>query len=339
MKKGEFLAQIKRGEISPLYLFLGEKYEQEKALKTLKDILFKGQEDLLDFNYDLLYGDEIQASSIIDLANTFPLKSQRRLVIVRGIDQLPKREREILASHLDEEMPSFTCLVTLCEKLEGGDPFYRTASRVGEIVNFWPPFDKELPSFLIAQARERNKGMDIEAAKRLIEVEGNNLSRLSNELDKLILYVGERNLINVEDVTAASGGEGSRNIFDLLEAIAEKNVSKGLMRFHQLFLQGEAPLKILFMIIRELRLIYQIKFLSEEGKNLQEISTHLGISSKKSFSRLMRGTEFFKRVDLERDLKYLLEADIALKSQERQYHPLILELLIVRLCGFAKGVR
>jgi DNA polymerase III delta subunit len=111
------------------------------------------------------------------------------------------------------------------------------------------------------------------------------------------------------------------------------------MRLHRLILQGEAPLKILFMMARELRLIYQMGFLFEEGKTPQEIMTSLGITSKKRFSKLRVGARFFRGVDLGKNLKDLLETDRVLKSYERRYHPLILELLVMKLAGFSRGAR
>lgn len=333
MKKREFLAMIKKGKFSPFYLFLGEEYEQEQALGTLKETLFSKEQDIIDFNFNLLYGDEAEASSIIDFANTFPLKVKRRLVIVKRISGLPKVQREKLASYLNQGISTSTCLVMCDQKIERQDPLYKASFKAGGVVNFWPPFDEEIPSFVMARARGSGKGMDIEAAKSLVEIKGKNLGELSNEIDKLILYVGERMSINSEDVLAVSGGSGTRIIFDLLEAIAEGNSPKGLSRLYQLILQGIPPLMILSMIIREVRRIYQARFLLEEGKTPQEVTTYLGITSKREIPRLMKGVKSFKGMDAEGSLKHLLEADMALKSQEKKYNPWTLELLVMRLCG------
>lgn len=332
MNKREFLAQVKGGEISPLYLFLGEEYEQEEALRILKEALFGKGQDLAQFNCDLLYGDETTASSIMGVVDTFPFEVEMRLVIIKRIAELPKPERTRLASYLNERVCESTCLV-MAGRLEKEDPLYKATSCRGGLVNFWLPFDEELPSFIVAKAKERGKGMEIEAARCLLTIKGKDLYELMNEIDKLVLYVGEAPSINSEDVLAASGGEGTRNIFDLLEAIGGKDTLRGLSRLHQLLLQGTPSLMILSMVIREIHLIYQMGFLLEEGKTPQEIMGDLGISSKRRFSKLMVGVRSFKGMNLRENLGHLLEADIALKSLEKRYHPLILELLVMRLCG------
>ncbi|HAV43534.1 TPA: DNA polymerase III subunit delta [bacterium] len=337
MNKGEFLAQVKRGEISSLYLFLGEGYEQEETLKALRESLFQ-DERLLDFNFDLLYGDETQALLITDLANTFPLKAKRRIVVVKRIDQLPKKEVKDLAAYLYQGVPSSTCLIFCSENLPKNDPLYKIISKVGKVVNFWPPFDEDLPSFIILQAKKMNKEMEIGAAKALIEIKGKNLDELLKEIEKVVLYVGESPSITLEDALVVGSGESPQSIFDLLEAIVEGKTSVALFRLNSLIFGGEPPLKILFMIIKELHLVYQMKFLLEESKTQEEISSSLGITSRKSLSRLMRAVKFFEWEDIEGNLRSLLEADIALKSQEKRLHPLILGLLIMRLSGHSRKI-
>lgn len=334
LKGNELLSSFRKGEIHSLYLFLGEGHLQEEALKELMRVAL-GKETPL--NFDIFFADEVKIQELIDAVETLPIDAQRRLVFLKRVELLPKREGESLVRYLKDGISPSASLVLCGQRLDRGGELYNVILKRGVVVDFWPPFDNEIPGYLKDIAKKKGKELDGDAAATLLELKGRDLNGLLNELEKLIIYTGERPIITSRDVLEGSSGWSESSIFDLLEAVGEKDIKGSLKRLHILLLGGEAPLRILGFLIQEFRLIYKTKLLIGEGKEKEEIREHLNILSKRRFAKILKATSVFGLPELESVLSSLLSADTELKSRDKVLHPLILELLLIRLCGTKGG--
>ena len=99
MKYGELLKDIQSGHLEAVYLFIGEEDSlKEEALHKISEVLV--DPETKDFNYDMFYGGENDAASAVDIATSFPMMADRRLVILRDIQHCsPKEKKELLSSH------------------------------------------------------------------------------------------------------------------------------------------------------------------------------------------------------------------------------------------------
>lgn len=326
------LAWIKQNKIAPVYLLLGEEmYQKEEIISQLKKITFPTPQSM-EFNNDIFYGDESNSARIIEVANSFPIMHEFRMVVVKKVDVLSAHNKNLLASYA-ENPASFTRFILVADKLEVSQALYKAVAKKGIIGMFYPLLANQALSWLQVQSYQRaKKTISKSAATLLIQRVGTKLNNLTRELDKLLLYVGNRPTIEEDDVIKASVDFQEENIFALIEAIGYRKKVEALTIFKSLYEQGEEFLSILYFITRHFRIIWQAKELQEQGKNLTQIAAILNLRFKNQQMTIWQQIKLFSFNELKRIFKLLLEADLNLKSYDYKTHPLIMELLIVKLC-------
>jgi len=142
---------------------------------------------------------------------------------------------------------------------------------------------------------------------------GNNLEILSNEIDKLILYKGENEEIMAEDVTLLSPYAAEASIFDLVDALGNRNSKKASLLLQKKFSEGTDPFYLFSMFIRQFRLLIQVKELSDEGKKPLAISQELKIHSF-VVGKLFQQGHGFSLPQLEQIYSHLLTIDVGVKT-------------------------
>ncbi|MFH1563442.1 MAG: DNA polymerase III subunit delta [Nitrospirota bacterium] len=326
------LAWINQKKLAPIYLFLGEEeYQKEEIIYRIKKLIFPTSQSL-EFNYDVFYGDETDASTIIAVANSFPMMHERRMVVIKRGDSMSAPNKKLLASYA-EDPANFTCLIFLANKLEAGNLLYKAVMKKGTVVMFYPLFDNQAVTWVQAKCEQRaKKKISTSAATLFVQRVGVNLQLLTTELEKLFLLTGNKPTIEEEDIIHASGDFHEENIFSLIDAIGYRKKTAALTIFKKLMDRGEEPLHILYMITRHFRLLWQAKELQEQGKPLMQISTALNIKFKKQQTTIWNQLKLFSYDKLKRIFELLLETDVSLKSQDYKTHSLIMELLIVKIC-------
>lgn len=325
-------AELKKGSISPTYLFMGEEnYLKEEIVLTIKRLIFKDVVDESDFNLDILYGDEVDAVKIVDLAKSYSFFTSKRLIVVKRLEKLSSQDKAILAAYI-EQPSSDTCLILIANKIDKDSLLYQAVSKKGQIVMFYPLFDNEVKIWIAAKCQAAKKRILPEAIELLLQRIGNSLQELDMEINKFITFIGERDVVTEEDIIQTSGEFYQNTVFDLGIAIGQANQEKATQIFRNLFLQGEAPVKVLFMITRHLRLLWQVKLLQEERIPESKIVISLKIWSKKEQAVLLKQAASFSHNQLTQAFELLLASDLELKSRDSKTYSIIIESLIHQLC-------
>ena len=188
---------------SSIFLFIGEdSYLREKAIKDLKLSLLNNYSRELD--YEVFYGDEASAREILDVAATAPFLASKRLVVIKDFEKLSKEDTLRVITYLRKPSES-TCLV-LETKDDSVLKEYDSITRYVNIKRFNTPIDQELSSWIRQFVTSHGKYIEEDAVKDLKELQGQNLSILTQELEKLITFIGERDRIKLDDVEAIVGG-------------------------------------------------------------------------------------------------------------------------------------
>src|SRR5262249_29827778 len=128
------------------------------------------------------------------------------------------------------------------------------------------------------RAKSINVSITKEAANLLANFIGNNLRLLANELDKLATYVGADATISADDIRHLSAQVQEARIFDLTDALAQKNRKQALNILHDLLADGEPPLKLISTITSQVRSLLLVKELSQKGMRTAQIASTLGIA-------------------------------------------------------------
>lgn len=329
MKPLELQKAIRKRDFSPLYFFYGdETFIIDKIVGEIRGILI--DPDLSSFNLNIFYGKESISHDIINSARTLPLLSDYRLVIVKEADQLKPASWKDFSSYFNHPLPS-TCLIFCAEKMALKSELLKIFRAKGKVVRFYHPYDREIPEWIRKIAKECNKKISREAVALLSVALENDLQKIYNELQKIAIYVGEKGVIERDDVEETLADIKGATVFDLVDCIGSKDVESALIVLRKLVEAGEYPLKILMMITRHVRLMAKAKEMLKEGSSSADVGRTLGIRDfyLKGF---LDQVKTFSLVQAETYFTHLFCSDQKLKSS-RISKRLILEKLIANLCA------
>lgn len=324
----ELRNKLEEGDIRPLYLFQGEEeFLMEEALDLLKEKVLGSRAS--DFNFEKFYGKETRATDILSSAETTPFLSPRRLLLVKEADLLPSADLDALADYATQPNPA-TCLVLTAKKIDTKrKSFWEAWKTHGEIVQFWKLFENEVPKWIQQRAKEYDLSIPLEVALYLYERVGNDLRQLDQELKKVRGFLGPGREVSQEVLENLSQHTRQYSVFDLVDSLSQKKLDQALKRLDVLLREGEEPLKILALIARQVRLLWQVKLAKTEGKSLSWMEKEWGIPEK-HLKNLQEQEKNFSLECLKKAFTRLSETDMALKSNLHTPQ-IVLESLILDL--------
>lgn len=330
MKYHELIAGLKQGKILPLYLFYGEEefLIQEATNLIIGKVVDPGARD---FNLNMLYCRDTSASELVNLCQTLPFMSEKRLVIAKDLDAFKAPDLEELTPYLKDPSPS-TCLVMVSN--EGRYEKKAVTSAVeahGAVIRFFPLLDREIVPWIEGWAKARGLSVQRDAAQYLWQTVGNDLQKIGNELEKVAIFIKEKKTITFDDMKSVVGDFREYSSFDLAAAIGAKNREKAFLILTRLMQEGEAPVGLLGSISWNFRRLLQAKSMEAAGAGKDEIIKKLRII----FHQAPQFQEQMRRYsidELQKIFTVMLNADKALKSSGLP-GKLVLERMILRMCG------
>lgn len=326
----EFVRQVEKGAISPIYLFQGQElFLMEEALELLKKVLVPPESE--DFALNKFAAEDANIGELLDLAQTMPFLSKRRVIILTDAQELPTNAQKQMIPYIGNPNAS-TCLIMTATKLDSRTKFAQALVEQGEVVQFWKLFDRDLPPWIVNRAKRYGYGMSQQTAAYFFEIVGNELRQLDNELKKVIAYANAKE-ITTAIVQQVVGDVRERDVFELVDAISTGNIIHALKILRQLLIEGEEPLKILAMVTRQIRLLWKAKaWLNEQrGMSAQQLAGKIGVSPR-SAEALQQQVQRFSQQKLKFALKRLGSVDRALKSSANAPE-IALEDLLLDLCA------
>lgn len=217
--------EIDSKKLAPVYLLTGE---EPYFIDILSD-LFENKtidQDSKDFNFNMVYGQDASAAMLLNFCTQYPLMSDRRLVILKEAQMLTKSEWAKLSSYLGK--PHSTTTLVICNKNKTFDIKTKNLIQKNNGVIFE---SKKIPDYRLGNwIRSFIKDLGYsyeESAISIIEnYLGNNLEKISNEINKILLNLKGRTNITTKDVTSYIGISKEYNVFELQKALACKNYLK-----------------------------------------------------------------------------------------------------------------
>ncbi|MBE9505138.1 MAG: DNA polymerase III subunit delta [Proteobacteria bacterium] len=330
MKAEELLRKLRDDVVDPLYFIYGnDEFLKQQSVSKIKAIALQG--GMADFNFDLFHAGEADMSKIMSVLSTFPVMAKRRLVILKDADKLKSQEREVLLPYFNDPSPTTTLLMI------GGDvdkrkTFFSTLVKKGALVEHNHPYEREMPKWINWIAKKKGFEISDNAARCLVDIVGNDLSSVANEIEKASIYIGDKgNRIELEAIEAVTIDMRERTVFQLIDALGKKNLKKSLENLKRLLDGGESPLLILNLIVRQLRLIWMGLDIMKRGGGESEVRLRVKLPPF-VFKDYLKQIKLFKEEELREAYDRLFDLDLKFKSspidKERA-----LELLVFKLCS------
>lgn len=223
------------------YLHGEDLFRKEAAVRALVDAHLDPATK--DFNYDPLRGTEVDVETLASILGTPPMMAEWRVVVLREVEGLApsKHARDELVK-VAESPPPGLALVMSCTVPSGSKAkFYRELAKHARSVEFRAISEADVPGWLMAHAEsEHGMDMDPDAARALGSAIGTDLGILSQELEKLANFVGDRRSISLKDIEATGTRLPSQDRWRWFDLVGERRFEEARRTLDVLFDQGES---------------------------------------------------------------------------------------------------
>jgi DNA polymerase-3 subunit delta len=335
----------KREEIKPVYYLYGE---ESFLIDMLQDEIEKLiPEDQKDFNFDLIYGNESNPAQVLNIASSYPMMAEKRIVIVRDFLKLDENTegegiKEFTGYFENPNPTTILCLVDTKFPDKRRDPGrYLNKNKKSEkfgLYEFEKIDERNLPDWIIDWTRHSHKRqINPEAAQVLAQLVGQDLKLLSSEIDKLCTFVDTSQPIEVDHVKKITQSYRDYNVIELKNAVIKRDLDQALRIAEQMLLKtnnstGEI-IKTVGFFYSVFGNIWQISRLTEKGLNKQQVQDQLNIRSNYIFNIQYQEASRFRLAEIPGIFEALLDADSAAKGFSTLDTPSIFLLLIKRIIG------
>lgn len=224
------LQELKNNQYAPIYFLQGdEPYYIDLISEFIEANCLSETEK--GFNQTVLYGKDAPMNIVLNNARRFPMMSERQVVVVKEAQDIPDLGKEtgdkMLEAYLKSPLPS-TVLV-FCHKyktLDGRKAIGKSIDKSAILVNSKKLYDNQLPDWILNYFRMKGFKINPRGATIIAESIGNDLSRLANEADKLLINLKEGTEVNEELIEKYIGISKEYNVFELQKALIQKDVVK-----------------------------------------------------------------------------------------------------------------
>lgn len=340
MNYNEFINLINADKLKAVYLFSGdEEYLMNKAIDKLKTkYISKSMETL---NYIVIDSKESNFDDILNACETLPFMSDKKIVVIRDISKILENGPEDLSKKIGayvEELDDYLCLIVIdrSNNLKKTSSIYKRIKKLNGIVEFTTLKGNDLNWWIGESFKKHGKKISQTNISYFISkstysdyASNKTLYDLENELLKVADYTKEKE-VTKEDIDIVLIKTLDTNIFNLLNSINKRDSESALRIFNEMYISNEPIPRILYMIIRQIRLMLMYKLYKGKGYSEKKCQGKMQISFFE-FKKISAQASNFTEKNLIKSLNKILKTDIKQKTSS-QDEKLALEMLIVSLC-------
>ena len=267
-KQRQLNEDIASGNFKPCYLLYGDEaylrlQNRDKLVKALG-----GSANSMNFNkYE---GDNISSTEVIDMAETMPFLSDRRVILVENSGFFKSGCPE-LADYL--KAPSETTLFIFVEKeVDKRKDIYKALTKTGFEMECSTQDEELLKKWIRNKVNGEGKEISPRTQAVLIDRVGTDMSNIATEIEKLVCYCIDRNAITEEDIEAVCANYLTSSIFAMTDAISNQDQKRAIEVYYDLLALKEPPAKILALITSQFNIMLQVKEMTENRRSTAEIA-------------------------------------------------------------------
>ena len=264
---------IKTGKFKNAYLLFGE--EAYLKIQYKEKLIHALNPDDDTMNFTKYEGKGIEVREMIDLCETMPFFADHRVVLVENSGFF-KNKCDELADYM-KTLPDYLRLVFVEEEVDKRSRMYKAVKNCGRIVEFAKQDEKTLIRWILGMAKKEKLQMSEAAVRYLLAKTGNDMENLGQELEKLFCYCMNHTEITVADIDEICTTQIGNHIFDMVDAVAAKEQKKALDYYYDLLTLKEPPMRILYLLTRQFRILMEVKEMDRTGVPPKEIAAKVGI--------------------------------------------------------------
>lgn len=266
---------IKKNEYKNVYLLYGEEtYLKLQYRDKLKNALML-EEDAM--NYSHYEGKGISEGEVIDLAETMPFFSEHRVIVLEDTGFF-KNASEKLPEYM-KSLPDYLVMIFVESEVDKRNKMFKAVQKAGRVVEFSTQKEDTLLTWVARLLANVDKRITKADAQYLLSRTGTDMNNIAAEVEKLICYTLDRDIVTREDIDAICTEQTENRIFEMIRAVTEQNQEKALELYYDLLALKEPPMRILFLLARQYNQLLQVKELMEHGNGQQEIAGKMKLQS------------------------------------------------------------
>ncbi len=265
---------LKTGQFNNVYLLYGEEaYLKKQYKEKLRNAMLSPDDTM---NYAYYEGKGINVNEVIDLAETLPFFAERRLIIMEETGLFKSASSE-LADYL-KEMPETTSMIFIETEVDKRNKLYKAVQSKGRVVELGRQDEATLIRWVASGIKREGKNVSESTVRHLLAKVGTDMENIQKELEKLFCYTMDKDSITTEDVEAICTTQITNQIFDMVNAVADKHQKKALQYYYDLLALKEPPMRILFLLARQFKQLLEVKDMEQKGYGRKEIAEKLSIN-------------------------------------------------------------
>lgn len=308
----ELKRMIKEKKIEGVFLLYGEeKFILQSYLdKMIEVALSEGDASM---NLDIFDSPSIDIDKVLDALDTLPFLSDKRVVVLKGLELVSTKQAnkaEKLVDYLPKLPPSTVCIIVETE-MDKRSRLYKKVNELGHVVEFKTLSENDLIKYIIDRMAKEKLQMDVNVARHFINVVGYDLTTIHNEMGKLRDY--SKQIVTTNDIDEICTRSIENRIFELVDCIGTRQKERALKLYEDLLLIKEPPIKILYMITRQFRLILQTKLLLESKADRQTMLNRLKVPPFVLDKNIKQSKNFTVNT-LKQALQKCLDAELNMKT-------------------------
>ncbi|TMW73877.1 DNA polymerase III subunit delta [Alteribacter natronophilus] len=279
----DIIKHLKREEPSGLYLLYGS--EDFLITDTLQRIVGKVlRQEEMEFNLSRLDMKETPVEIAVEEAYTFPFMGSRRVVILKEawfftgsrVNWKTEHDLKKLEAYIQNPAPETVFIAVVpSEKVDERKKITKLIKKHGKVMEGKPFEERELLGWMDEKSKEYGVEIEKEAKEQLLALTASDLMMITSELNKLAVYSGEGGTITKQAVDDLVARSLEQNIFALVDGVVKGRIDVAWRIFDDLLKQKEEPIKILSLLARQFRILYQVKQLSQQGYSQKQMAGQL----------------------------------------------------------------
>lgn len=264
---------LKTGQFKQIYLLYGE---ESYLKKQYKDKLTKAMIPEGDtMNYAYYEGKGINVKEVIDLSETMPFFGERRLIVIENSGFFKNASPE-LAEYM-KDIPETTNFIFVESEIDKRGKLYKAVKDRGRVVELSKQDEHTLLRWIFGNIKKEGKKTTESTVRYLLSKCGTDMENLQKEMEKLFCYTLEKDVIEIADIEEICTTQITNQIFEMVSAVAEKKQKKALDLYYDLLALKEPPMRILYLLSRQFRLLMEVKGLAENGYGKKDIAATAGL--------------------------------------------------------------
>ena len=305
------LKNIQAGTIDPVYFFYGdEPYPIDRMIRVLIDTQLEPSDRAL--NFDTFSGAGADMDGVIAIARSFPMIGTRRVVLIKGVQQLSSSDRDRLLAYVKSPMES-TCLILVSKRADRRQKFWSTLTEHSVWIESKTLYDNQAVDWIMQKMRQYQVRISRDAANLLVQHVGTSLWNLHHELDKILTFAWGKKDIQRDDILAVVGLSREYNTWELTDAVARRDTAEALKILEHLIDTRQSAVGMIIDLTRRMLILSRLRLYMDERAGTDQIARTLKL--KPYFIKLFtQQARQFTLNEMQSSLEVLYQADQAIKT-------------------------